>query len=171
MNISQVFVLIFVNFFLKWKKQELLQFKMQCCLFDSWIREVWKNRIPIRDEKPGSYFRDLRNQFFGLTRIRDGKNSDPGWTPRIRNTVKIKQRSKVCFTSSFARTLPGIFLSLLILIPRVYTFFRPYHDLPKNQLGSFQVYHTLHPIASINIYKPLHPVCNKQMAAEAKRQE
>jgi hypothetical protein len=25
-----------------------------------------KNRIRIRDEQPGSYFQELRNQFFGL---------------------------------------------------------------------------------------------------------
>jgi hypothetical protein len=41
-------------------------------------------RIRIRDEQPGSYFRELRNHFFGLKyinslmQIRDGKNSDPG---------------------------------------------------------------------------------------------
>jgi hypothetical protein len=55
-----------------------------------------KIRIRIRDEQPGSYFRELRN-FFGLKylnflirqpgsgkgniRIRDGKNSDPGCSP------------------------------------------------------------------------------------------
>jgi hypothetical protein len=39
----------------------------------------------IRDEQPGSYFRELRNNFLGLkylnslTRIRDGKNSYPEW--------------------------------------------------------------------------------------------
>jgi hypothetical protein len=49
-----------------------------------------KNRIRIRDDQPGSYFRELRNQFFGLLfygdpgwkkfgyGIRDGKHSDPG---------------------------------------------------------------------------------------------
>jgi hypothetical protein len=43
-----------------------------------------KNRLGIRDEQPGSYFRELRKQFFGLKnlnylmRILDGKNSDPG---------------------------------------------------------------------------------------------
>jgi hypothetical protein len=43
-----------------------------------------KNRIRIRDDQPGSYFRELRNQFFGLKylnylmRIRDGKNPDSG---------------------------------------------------------------------------------------------
>ncbi len=64
----------------------------QCCgsysrirLFDNLIWDpVWvKNRIRIRDEQHGSYFRALRNQFFGLKYflknwIRDGKNSDPG---------------------------------------------------------------------------------------------
>jgi hypothetical protein len=40
--------------------------------------------IQIRDEQPRSYFRELRNHFFGLKclnslmRIRDGKNSGPG---------------------------------------------------------------------------------------------
>jgi hypothetical protein len=61
--------------------------------------------IRIRDEQPGSYFRKLRKQFFGLkylkfgmgiriqdpgwkkNRIRDGKNSDPG--SRIRNTATV----------------------------------------------------------------------------------
>jgi hypothetical protein len=45
-----------------------------------------KIRIQIRGEQPGSYFRELRNNFLGLkylnslTRIRDlgWKNSDPG---------------------------------------------------------------------------------------------
>jgi hypothetical protein len=52
------------------------------CLFDPWIRDVYK--IRIRDEQPGSYFRELRNHFLGLKysnsliRIRDGKNSDTG---------------------------------------------------------------------------------------------
>jgi hypothetical protein len=44
---------------------------------DPWI-------LRIRDEQPGSYFLDLKNQYFGvkilksLMRIRDGNNSDPG---------------------------------------------------------------------------------------------
>jgi hypothetical protein len=41
-----------------------------------------KNRIRIRDDQPGSYFRELRNKFLGgyyLMGIRDGKNWDPGW--------------------------------------------------------------------------------------------
>jgi hypothetical protein len=39
--------------------------------------------IRVRDEQPGSYFRELRNNFSGLKylnflmQIRDGKNSDP----------------------------------------------------------------------------------------------
>jgi hypothetical protein len=60
----------------------------------------------IRDEQPGSYFLELRNDFFGFlgvkilkffdadpgsgmetVRIRDGKKSDPGKTSRIRNTA------------------------------------------------------------------------------------
>jgi hypothetical protein len=65
-------------------------------LVDPGIRVGKKVRIPIRDEQPGSYFREPRNNFFGLkylnslmrirdqgwknsgSRIRDGKNSDPG---------------------------------------------------------------------------------------------
>ncbi len=49
--------------------------------------------IRIRDEQQGSYFREsLDTIVFGLKylnslmRIRDGKNSDPGQTSRIRNT-------------------------------------------------------------------------------------
>jgi hypothetical protein len=34
----------------------------------------------IRDEQPGSYFRELRNSFWVKIRIRDGKNSVPGIT-------------------------------------------------------------------------------------------
>jgi hypothetical protein len=56
------------------------------CRFAPWILDPgWsKIRIRIRDEQPGSYLRELRNNFFGLkylsslTPIRDGKNSDPG---------------------------------------------------------------------------------------------
>jgi hypothetical protein len=64
-----------------WQWQAFLQTMLRIrirCLFDPWIR--------IRDEQPGSYFRELRNHLFGLKylnslmRIRDGKNSDPGWT-------------------------------------------------------------------------------------------
>jgi hypothetical protein len=46
-----------------------------------WLKE----RIRIRDEQPESYFRELKNHFLGLKylnslmRIRDGKNSDPGF--------------------------------------------------------------------------------------------
>jgi hypothetical protein len=50
-------------------------------VFDIWIRDGYKIRIRIRDEEPESYFRKLRNNFFGLNslmRIRDGKNLDPG---------------------------------------------------------------------------------------------
>jgi hypothetical protein len=69
------------------------------CLFDPWIRDPgWKKvSIRIRDEQPGSYFLELRNQFFWFfgvkihkffdddpgsgmetVRIRDGKKSHPG---------------------------------------------------------------------------------------------
>jgi hypothetical protein len=42
-------------------------------------------KIRIRDEQPGSYFQELKKQFFGLKYlnslmwIRDGKNSHPEW--------------------------------------------------------------------------------------------
>jgi hypothetical protein len=51
-------------------------FQYQCCgsgfriwcLFDSWTRDPgWvKNRSRIRDEQSRSYFRELRNQYFGF---------------------------------------------------------------------------------------------------------
>jgi hypothetical protein len=54
-------------------------------LYDPGIRDGYKIRIQIPlDEKPVSYFRDLKKQLFGLKylnslmRIRDGKNTDPG---------------------------------------------------------------------------------------------
>jgi hypothetical protein len=37
--------------------------------FDPWLRDpgwVKKIKIRIQDENPGSYFRELRNNFFGL---------------------------------------------------------------------------------------------------------
>ncbi len=37
-----------------------------------------KNRVRIRDEQPGSYFRELGNQFFGV-KILKLFNADPGW--------------------------------------------------------------------------------------------
>jgi hypothetical protein len=46
-----------------------------------WVK---KKRIRIRDEQPGSYFRELKRQFFGLKYlnslvwIRDGKKLSPG---------------------------------------------------------------------------------------------
>ncbi len=35
------------------------------CLFDPWIWDGYKIRIRIRDKQPGSYFRELRNNFLG----------------------------------------------------------------------------------------------------------
>jgi hypothetical protein len=72
----------------------------QCCGSGSGIR-LFTSGSGIRDEQPGSYFLELRNNFLGLKylnslmRIRDGKNSDPGSglekvgsdIPRIRNTA------------------------------------------------------------------------------------
>jgi hypothetical protein len=35
------------------------------CLFDPWIRDPgWVDSIRIRDEQPGSYFLEIRNNFF-----------------------------------------------------------------------------------------------------------
>ncbi len=72
------------------------------CLFDPWIRDPGLGAFltpgsGIRDEKPGSYFLELRNHFFAFlglkylnlrirdprwrqfgSGIRDGKKSDPG---------------------------------------------------------------------------------------------
>jgi hypothetical protein len=51
------------------------------CLFDPWIQDPGWEKIGIRDEQPGSYFRELKKQFFGLKylnslmRSRDGKKS------------------------------------------------------------------------------------------------
>jgi hypothetical protein len=68
------------------------------------IRDRKNVRIRIRDEQLGSYFRELRKnflveilQFFdadpgsrmGKIRIRDGKNSNPGQTSRIRKLVDL----------------------------------------------------------------------------------
>jgi hypothetical protein len=41
----------------------LEQLKDLCCGSGIWVK---KNRIRIRDEQPGSYFLELRNQFFRL---------------------------------------------------------------------------------------------------------
>jgi hypothetical protein len=56
-----------------------------------------KNKIRIRDEQPGSYFRELGNQFFGfkylnyLMRIRD-----PGWKKFRSGMENIRIRNNVC---------------------------------------------------------------------------
>jgi hypothetical protein len=52
------------------------------CPFDPWIRNPgWvKVRIWIRDEQPGSYFRELRNHFLGLKYLNSLMGiQDPGW--------------------------------------------------------------------------------------------
>jgi hypothetical protein len=53
------------------------------CLFDPWIRDGRKSASGsgIRDEQPGSYFLELRNNFlafFGV-KIRKFFDEDPGW--------------------------------------------------------------------------------------------
>ncbi len=81
-------------------------------------------RIRIRDEQPGSYFRELKNKFFGLkylnslmrirdgkkfgSGIRDGKNSDPGsrinlpepqhWLPQIIFIVTVTKATRESLT-------------------------------------------------------------------------
>ncbi len=71
-------------------------------LFDPWIRDPGWAKIRIRDEQPGSYIREIRNNFLGLIlgffdadpgsekekiRIRDGKNGS-----EIRNTASMQIR-------------------------------------------------------------------------------
>jgi hypothetical protein len=36
------------------------------CFIEPWIRDGKKIKIWIREEHPGSYFRELKNSFFGL---------------------------------------------------------------------------------------------------------
>ncbi len=50
------------------------------CLFDPWIRNGRKSASGIRDEQPGSYFLELRNNFFGLKSLNSlMRIRDPGW--------------------------------------------------------------------------------------------
>jgi hypothetical protein len=77
-------------------KTALLRIRIRC-FFDPWIRDpggIKKIKLRIRDEHPGSYFREIRNNFLGVKIIkfldadpdpecfwpwiRVGKNSYPG---------------------------------------------------------------------------------------------
>jgi hypothetical protein len=49
----------------------------QCCGSGSGIQSLFDPGIRIRDEQPGSYFRELRNNFFGL-KILKFFDADPG---------------------------------------------------------------------------------------------
>jgi hypothetical protein len=49
------------------------------CLFDPWIWDPgFVIRIRIQDGQPGSYFRELKKQFFGF-KIHKIFDADPGW--------------------------------------------------------------------------------------------
>ncbi len=75
------------------------------------IRDGYKARIRIRDEQPGSYFRELRNNFFGLKylnslkRIRDQGWKKFGFGSRIRNTANIFLSATLFLPVSFFRNL------------------------------------------------------------------
>ncbi len=56
------------------------------CLFDPRIRDGKKVRVQIRDEQPGSYFREHRHHFLNsLMRNQDGKNRIRDGKIRIRD--------------------------------------------------------------------------------------
>jgi hypothetical protein len=67
-----------------WEKdihyKDLLKGNNQC-LFHSWIRVPgWIKKIRIRDEQLGLYFRELRNNFFGLKYLNSlMRIAEPGW--------------------------------------------------------------------------------------------
>jgi hypothetical protein len=73
------------------------------------IRDGQQIRIRVRDEQPGSYFREGLEKFFGLKylnsmmRIRDGKNSDPGSVINISypNHCYIQFFTKLEFQNTF----------------------------------------------------------------------
>ncbi len=70
------------------------------CLFDPWIR----------DEQPGSYFRELRNNTWYLNsfiRIRDGKKlfRDPGWK-KFGSGINIPDPQTLFFIGSYLPSPP-----------------------------------------------------------------
>jgi hypothetical protein len=82
------------------------------CLFNPWIRDPgWeKVSIRIRDEQPGSYFLELRNQFFCFFGVKILKffDEDPGSameTVRIRDPVWKKVGSGIRDKSPGSATL------------------------------------------------------------------
>ncbi len=76
-QVSHIFFFVIIKLILKATSVLVLRIRIRD---PRWV----KNRIRIQDEQPGSYLRELRNQFFGfkylnyLMQIRDRKNSDPG---------------------------------------------------------------------------------------------
>jgi hypothetical protein len=79
----------------------------------SGIRDGLKIMIRIPDEQPVSYFRELRNNFYGLKylnslmRIRDRKNSDPGSGINIPNPQHcISFTSLACYAEPQCLSVP-----------------------------------------------------------------
>jgi hypothetical protein len=98
--------------------------------------------VKKQDPDPLSYFRELRNNFLGLKyfnsfmRIRDGKNSDPGWknsdpgiiTPDPQHwlsflilKVKIRKRTEPVFVNVYGaqESIPPILESIPGLLERL----------------------------------------------------
>jgi hypothetical protein len=55
------------------------------CLFDPWILDPGWVQIRIRDEQPGSYFRELRHNFW--IKILKFVDADPGYDIRDRQNL------------------------------------------------------------------------------------
>jgi hypothetical protein len=88
------------------KKLRKICIFVQCC--GSWIRhpfDPWtrvKIRIRIRDEQHGSYFRELRKQFFGLKYLNSlMRIRDPGW--KKSDPVSGMEKSRILYTA-FVKT-------------------------------------------------------------------
>ncbi len=67
--------------------------------FESWIRDPGSEKIRIRDEQPGSYFRELSNNFW--VKILESFDADPGWK-KIGSGINIPDPQHCA-----DRTLPG----------------------------------------------------------------
>ncbi len=92
----------------------------------------------IRDEQPGSYFLEFRNHFFGLQysnsllRIRDEKNSDPGFgtekfgihIPDPQHCKNSKAITWMTCAMVFSNSLMRRLISLLLLSIRASSFIR-----------------------------------------------
>jgi hypothetical protein len=79
--------------------------RLQCCVADpdpmpfltpgSGIRDGYKIGIRIRDEQPGSYFRELRNHFLGIKYLNFlMRPRDPEWKKFGSGKEKIRIRDK-----------------------------------------------------------------------------